>query len=75
VWTGVDPTAPVLAGFSLGSYAILQLAVQDPSRFSRIALVEGVTDGFDDARARGWWRATPAGSCLCPLPSPTTREK
>jgi poly(3-hydroxybutyrate) depolymerase len=48
----VDPTSPVLAGFSLGSYAILALAVQDPARFSRIALVEGVTDGFDDARAR-----------------------
>lgn len=47
-----DTTAPVLAGFSLGSYAILALAVQDPARFSRIALVEGVTDGFDDARAR-----------------------
>ncbi len=47
-----DVTAPVLAGFSLGSYAILTLAVQDPARFSRIALVEGVTDGFDEARAR-----------------------
>jgi pimeloyl-ACP methyl ester carboxylesterase len=47
-----DTTGPVLAGFSLGSYAILTLAVQDPVRFSRIALVEGVTDGFDDARAR-----------------------
>ena len=47
-----DTTAPVLAGFSLGSYAILTLATQDPARFSRIALVEGVTDGFDDARAR-----------------------
>ena len=48
----VDTARPVLAGFSLGSYAILQLAVQNPARFSRIALVEGVTDGFDDARAR-----------------------
>ena len=47
-----DTATPVLAGFSLGSYAILQLAVQDPARFPRIALVEGVTDGFDDARVR-----------------------
>jgi pimeloyl-ACP methyl ester carboxylesterase len=49
-----DVGAPVLAGFSLGSYAILALAVQEPARFSRIALVEGVTDGFDDARARNF---------------------
>jgi pimeloyl-ACP methyl ester carboxylesterase len=50
----VDTAEPVLAGFSLGSYAILQLAVKDPKRFSRIALVEGITDKLDDAQARAF---------------------
>jgi len=50
----VDPSTPLLAGFSLGSYAILQLAVDDPTRFPRIALIEGVTGGLDDARARAF---------------------
>jgi poly(3-hydroxybutyrate) depolymerase len=50
----VDPDHPLLAGFSLGSHEIVPLAVQDASRFPRIALVEGITDGFDDGRARAF---------------------
>jgi pimeloyl-ACP methyl ester carboxylesterase len=49
-----DVTRPLLAGFSLGSYAILGLAVGDPERFPRIALIEGATATFDDARARAF---------------------
>jgi pimeloyl-ACP methyl ester carboxylesterase len=47
-----DTDTPLLAGFSLGSWAALALAVQQPARFPRVALVEGVTDKLDDARAR-----------------------
>jgi pimeloyl-ACP methyl ester carboxylesterase len=46
----VDTSSPVLAGFSLGASEILALAVQDPGRFPRIALVEGATDPWTDAR-------------------------
>lgn len=49
-----DTTTPLLAGFSLGSGEILGLAVQQPARFPRIVLVEGVNDGFDDGRARAF---------------------
>jgi len=49
-----DTDTPLLAGFSLGSWAVLALAVQQPARFPRIALVEGVTDKLDDARARAF---------------------
>jgi pimeloyl-ACP methyl ester carboxylesterase len=49
-----DIERPLLAGFSLGSFAILGLAVKQPDRFPRIALVEGATDAFDDARARAF---------------------
>jgi pimeloyl-ACP methyl ester carboxylesterase len=49
-----DTSTPLLAGFSLGSGEILALAVQQPARFPRIALVEGVNDGFDDGRARAY---------------------
>jgi pimeloyl-ACP methyl ester carboxylesterase len=50
----VDTTTPVLAGFSMGAGEILALALQQPSRFPRIALVEGVNDTLDDARARAF---------------------
>ena len=49
-----DTSTPLLAGFSLGSWEVLALAVQQPARFPRIALVEGVTDKLDDARARAF---------------------
>jgi pimeloyl-ACP methyl ester carboxylesterase len=49
-----DVSTPLLAGFSLGSGEILALAVQQPARFPRIVLVEGVNDGFDDGRARAF---------------------
>jgi pimeloyl-ACP methyl ester carboxylesterase len=49
-----DVDTPLLAGFSLGSWAVLALAVQQPSRFPRMALIEGVTDKLDDARARAF---------------------
>jgi pimeloyl-ACP methyl ester carboxylesterase len=49
-----DTSTPILAGFSLGSGEILALAVQQPARFPRIVLVEGVNDGFDDGRARAF---------------------
>jgi pimeloyl-ACP methyl ester carboxylesterase len=37
----VDVGRPVVTGFSLGATEIAQLAVGDPARFSRVALVEG----------------------------------
>jgi pimeloyl-ACP methyl ester carboxylesterase len=46
----VDTTRPLLAGFSLGASEILALAVQDPQRFPRIALVEGATGAWPQAR-------------------------
>jgi pimeloyl-ACP methyl ester carboxylesterase len=49
-----DTANPVLAGFSLGSYGILAIAVRQPSRFQRIALIEGATSQFDDSRARAF---------------------
>jgi predicted esterase len=45
-----DTSTPILAGFSLGASEILALAVQAPARFPRIALVEGGTNGWTDAR-------------------------
>ena len=45
-----DTDAPLLAGFSLGASEILGLAMKDPSRFPRIALIEGAWDGWTDAR-------------------------
>jgi pimeloyl-ACP methyl ester carboxylesterase len=47
-----DTSQPLLAGFSLGSYGIFQIAVQQASRFPRVVLVEGLTDKLDDDRAR-----------------------
>lgn len=44
----------VLAGFSLGSYEIVPIAIAEAQRFPSIALVEGLTSGFDDARARAF---------------------
>jgi pimeloyl-ACP methyl ester carboxylesterase len=50
-----DTTPPILlAGFSLGSYEIASMAMREPSRFPSIVLVEGLTSGFDDARARAF---------------------
>jgi pimeloyl-ACP methyl ester carboxylesterase len=49
-----DVESPLLAGFSLGSWGVLALAVQQPARFPRLALVEGATDRFDDAQARAF---------------------
>lgn len=46
----VDTSTPVLAGFSLGASEILPLAVQAPGRFPRIALIEGATGAWTDAR-------------------------
>lgn len=45
-----DSRAPLLAGFSLGASEILGLAVRDPSRFPRVALIEGAWEGWTDAR-------------------------
>ncbi len=47
----VDTRAPLLAGFSLGSYGVFAIAASAPERFPRVALVEGLTD-VDDVRAR-----------------------
>ncbi len=46
----VDTARPVLAGFSLGASQILALALRDPQRFPRIALVEGATGPWPHAR-------------------------
>ncbi len=46
----VDTSAPLYAGFSLGAAEIVALAVQAPSRFARIALIEGGTNGWSRAR-------------------------
>jgi predicted esterase len=45
-----DTSTPVLAGFSLGASEILALALASPARFPRIALVEGATGGWTDAK-------------------------
>lgn len=50
-----DTSPPVLlAGFSLGSYEIVPIAIQQASRFPAIVVVEGLTSGLDDARARAY---------------------
>jgi poly(3-hydroxybutyrate) depolymerase len=49
-----DTHTPLLAGFSLGASEILGLAVKDPSRFPRIALIEGAWDGWTDARVTSY---------------------
>ena len=46
----VDTSTPLLAGFSLGASEVLALAVEAPARFPRIALIEGATNGWTDAR-------------------------
>ncbi len=45
-----DTRTPILAGFSLGASEVLALAVQDPARFPRVALVEGATHGWTPPR-------------------------
>jgi pimeloyl-ACP methyl ester carboxylesterase len=46
----VDTHNPLLVGFSLGAAQVTALAVQFPSRFPRIALVEGATTAWSGAR-------------------------
>ena len=46
-----DTEHPLLAGFSLGASEVLALAVQDPGRFPRLALVEGAVNAWTFARA------------------------
>jgi pimeloyl-ACP methyl ester carboxylesterase len=46
-----DTSTPLLVGFSLGASEILALAVQTPSRFPRIAMIEGGWAAWTDARA------------------------
>lgn len=48
----VDTERPVAAGFSLGATQIAQLAIADPARFPRIALLEGGHAVWTDASAR-----------------------
>ncbi|MDP9036814.1 MAG: alpha/beta hydrolase [Myxococcota bacterium] len=43
-----DIRAPLLAGFSLGAWEVLGLAVQRPSRFPRVALIEGAAAGWTE---------------------------
>jgi predicted esterase len=45
-----DTSTPLFAGFSLGAAEIVALAVKSPSRFPRLALVEGGTNAWSDAR-------------------------
>jgi pimeloyl-ACP methyl ester carboxylesterase len=49
-----DTRTPLLTGFSLGASEVLALAVQMPARFPRLALVEGATGGWTDARIRDY---------------------
>jgi predicted esterase len=50
----VDTHTPLLAGFSLGASEILSLAVKDPVRFPRIALIEGASKGWTQARIEAY---------------------
>jgi poly(3-hydroxybutyrate) depolymerase len=51
-----DTRTPLLAGFSLGASEILSLAVKDPARFPRIALIEGGSKGWTRARIEAYVR-------------------
>jgi pimeloyl-ACP methyl ester carboxylesterase len=46
----VDAENPLLAGFSLGAAEVVALAVQYPERFPRLALTEGATSAWTNAR-------------------------
>jgi predicted esterase len=59
----VDTSRPLLAGFSLGASEVLALAVQDPQRFPRVALVEGATGAWPPARI-DTFRAAPGARVL-----------
>lgn len=48
----VDTATPVAAGFSLGATEIAQMAIADPARFARIALLEGGHGVWTDTTAR-----------------------
>ena len=50
----VDTEMPLGAGFSLGATEIAQLAIADPARFPRIALLEGGHTVWTDASARAF---------------------
>jgi hypothetical protein len=50
----VDANTPLLAGFSLGAAEVVALAVDAPSRFPRLALTEGGTSSWSDARVRAF---------------------
>jgi predicted esterase len=49
-----DTTNPILAGFSLGASQVLALALRDPRRFPRVALVEGATEDWSDVRVTAY---------------------
>jgi pimeloyl-ACP methyl ester carboxylesterase len=46
----VDTSTPLFAGFSLGAAEVVALAVKSPARFPRLALIEGATTSWNDAR-------------------------
>ncbi|HXX65821.1 MAG TPA: hypothetical protein VEK07_01485 [Polyangiaceae bacterium] len=48
----VDTDTPVLVGFSLGATEVAQIAIADPARFARIALLEGGHGVWTAASAR-----------------------
>lgn len=68
----VDTQTPLAVGFSLGATEIAQIALADPARFPRIALVEGGHGVWNDSSARdfhenGGRRVLLAcGSAWCP---------
>lgn len=71
----VDVERPIVAGFSLGATEIAQLALTDPARFSRIALLEGGHDVWTSSNiaafaARGGARVLfGCGSTWCLAPA------
>jgi pimeloyl-ACP methyl ester carboxylesterase len=54
-WAGyVDLDRPLLEGFSLGATEISQLALKDPARWSRVAVLEGGHDVWTVAAAKSF---------------------
>lgn len=49
-----DTERPLLAGFSLGASEVLALAVEDPARFPRLALVEGAVNAWTPAQIEAY---------------------
>jgi poly(3-hydroxybutyrate) depolymerase len=73
-WPGyVDIERPLVTGFSLGATEIAQLALKDPGRFPRVAVLEGGADVWTlraarDYAAGGGKRVLfGCGSSWCPL--------